>query len=64
MVVIPIDAITRQEQFWYNPDSLCRTCVYLYKKEDWCEINYRKGIDTCSAYFEEIRTSDQQKILT
>lgn len=55
---IPADAPIRKDCSWYNPHSLCRTCVYNHLQEPYCKTvkleGFRDGgISWCEGYEEE-----------
>jgi hypothetical protein len=50
---IPANAATRDPEHWANPDSLCRTCVYQFLQEPFCDTVKREGrggTTKCSGY--------------
>jgi hypothetical protein len=57
---IPANATGRNPTCWHNPDSLCRTCVFQFLQEPFCETvqKYRyakrNGIVECDGYEREI----------
>lgn len=53
---IPANAESRKVINWYNPDSLCRTCIYQFLQEPFCETVSREGKygpTWCSGYEKE-----------
>lgn len=55
-VWIPANAQVRNPAYWNNPDSLCRTCVYLCMQEPFCKTvdrEGRAGTVRCSGYERE-----------
>ncbi len=50
---IPANADARKPRYWYNPDSLCRTCIYQFLQEPFCGFVRKKGkcgITNCDGY--------------
>lgn len=65
VLFIPVDAVCRNPCYWYNPESLCRTCVYQFLQEPFCDIVQKKGRYgpiQCSGYTEETRRDKEDDI--
>lgn len=49
---IAANAAARDGASWYNPESLCRTCIYIYL-QPFCESVNRQGKEgtiSCDGY--------------
>lgn len=52
---IPANAPARNPACWFNPDSLCRTCIYQFLQEPFCATVNRQGPTSCDGYELEIK---------
>jgi hypothetical protein len=50
---IPANAEARNPLHWYNPESLCRSCKYVYLQEPYCKVVSKiakEGVSFCEGY--------------
>ena len=56
IVWIPANASSRNPEYWFAPYSLCRTCIYQFLQEPYCDTVCRSrnlGIIQCDGYERE-----------
>jgi hypothetical protein len=56
---IPANAPCRNPCYWYDPDSLCRTCIYQFLQEPYCDSvlkSGKRGISQCDGFKLETAT--------
>jgi hypothetical protein len=57
---IPADAPARNQGSWHAPNSLCRTCVFQFLQEPYCDTVYKTGkigVVQCDGYELETRVN-------
>jgi hypothetical protein len=60
---IPSNAEARNPASWHKPNSLCRTCIFQFLQEPFCETVEKLkrkagGIAECDGYERETKTDE------
>jgi hypothetical protein len=59
---IPANAEARNPITWFNPHSLCRTCIYQFLQEPFCETTIKEGYERETQIDPEISTLSYTEI--